>query len=448
MDHRGLRVFRVGHRGRKILHASSWSLIAKGAAAANLFISVPFVLAALGQQQFGAWATLLALVTFSNFLDFGFGNGAMNLVAAAHGRGASHEVATIWHEALRSLLRIAAVGGLVAALVLPLIPWERLLGLPASLDIESRNAVASVFLAVVLAIPLNLAGRVQLGLGRGDVAFRWQAIGQLCTLAVVVMLACLRLPLATLTAAAVATPLLAAIANTASVARSQEVRSGALQTKTERKQVRHDIGKEGLMFFGLQLTAALSFSFDLPLISAIRGAADAGDFAIVQRLFSLIPLSLSLVWAPLWPIYRQALAAGDRDWVARTLRRSLVVAVLFAAITGTGIAQGFDQIATLWVRTPPTVAAALLAGFVAWCVIEAAGTALATFLNAASVLRYQLATAAVFAVLCLSLKVWVVARGDVSMLPWVTATTYVAAAVLPFCWFGPRILKHAFSRHY
>jgi len=159
-------------------------------------------------------------------------------------------------------------------------------------------------------------------------------------------------------------------------------------------------------------------------------------------------LSLSLVWAPLWPVYRQALATGDRNWTARTLRHSLMVAILFASIIGIGIALGFDQITALWVRTHLPVATALLAGFVVWCVVEAAGTALATFLNAASVLRYQLATAIVFAVLCLSIKIWVVTQGNVSMLPWVTAATYVVVAVLPFCWLGPRILKHAFSQHY
>lgn len=444
----GLRGFHAGQRGRNVLQAGRWSLVAKCAAAANLFVSVPFVLNALGTQQFGAWATLVALVTFSNFLDFGIGNGAMNLVAAAHGRGASHEIATIWREARLSLAKVSAWTGLAGGGALVMVPWERMLGLPASLATESRNAVAAVLVAVVLAIPLNLANRVQLGLGRGDVAFRWQAIGQVCTLGLVVALAWLRAPLATLTAAAVATPLVAAIANTAAVARRPEIRDGAEPVYAERIRIRQGIEKEGMMFFGLQLTAALSFSLDLPLISTIRGATDAGNYAIVQRLFSLIPLSLSLIWAPLWPTYRQALAAGDRGWVARTLRRSLIAATVFAAASGTGIAMAFDQIAAVWVPGQPTVATTLLAGFVVWCVVEAAGTALATFLNAASVLRYQLATAVAFAILCLGFKFWIVARGEIALLPWVTAATYFVAAVLPFLWFGPRILKNAFSRNY
>jgi O-antigen/teichoic acid export membrane protein len=73
----------MGPRGRRILHTSAWSMVAKLAAAANLFLTVPFVLRTLGPAQFGAWATLVSLVMFAGFLDFGFGNGTMNLIAAA-----------------------------------------------------------------------------------------------------------------------------------------------------------------------------------------------------------------------------------------------------------------------------------------------------------------------------------------------------------------------------
>ena len=102
------RCWSIGERWRRIAHAGSWSLVAKASAVAHLFLSVPFVLTALGPTRFGAWATLVALVSFAGFLDFGVGNGAMNLVAAAYGRGAKGEITTILREAQRALLQIAA----------------------------------------------------------------------------------------------------------------------------------------------------------------------------------------------------------------------------------------------------------------------------------------------------------------------------------------------------
>ncbi|MGH8541353.1 MAG: MATE family efflux transporter, partial [Stenotrophobium sp.] len=157
-------------------------MLAKGCAAANLFVAVPFVLQALGPAQFGAWATLVSLVTFAGFLDFGFSNGTMNLIAAAHGRGASAEVGNILREGRRNLLWIALWLAAAMLVIVPLIPWFRLLGMSETMIGTSRAAATVVTFATVLAVPLNLATRVQLGLGRGDRAFRWQAVAQLLTL--------------------------------------------------------------------------------------------------------------------------------------------------------------------------------------------------------------------------------------------------------------------------
>src|SRR6476620_1916650 len=116
----------IGHRGRHILHVGSWSLVSKVAAAANLFLPIPFVHAALGAERFGVWATLVSLTILVGFLDFGFSNGAMNLVAAAHAKDSAREVGNIVREAIKALSLIAATLAVAALIVLPLLPWHQL----------------------------------------------------------------------------------------------------------------------------------------------------------------------------------------------------------------------------------------------------------------------------------------------------------------------------------
>jgi O-antigen/teichoic acid export membrane protein len=287
-----------------------------------------------------------------------------------------------------------------------------------------------------------------LGLGRGDRAFRWQAVGQVATLAMVITLARAHASLITLTAAAVATPLLASIANTYSVWRDPALVAASPMAGPERAAIARRIRDEGVLFFVLQLAAALAFSADLPLIATFQGPAEAGTYALVQRLFSVIPLSLSLIWAPLWPIYRQALAAHDHQWVMRTLRRSLMSAIGLAAACSAILAFGFDRIIVLWVHGPLLVGGLLLGGFATWCVIEAAGTAMATFLNAASVMRFQVITASAFAVTCFAGKAWIIATLGISWIPWITVLTYCLTSVLPFIWFGRRVVSTVFTRRY
>lgn len=434
----------IGERGKLILRAGTWSLIAKAAAAANLFVSVPFVLSALGPDEFGAWATLVSLVVFAGFLDFGFGNGTMNLVAAAHGRGEPHEVAAIVHEARRTLAWVAAVVATVFLLALPWIPWFRLLGLHSEQDAASRFAAGSVLLAIVLAIPLNLATRVQLGLGRGEQAFRWQAAGQLATVCIVIALARTNATLPVLTAAAVLTPLLANLGNNLALHRDPAMAAPV----TRRSDLARRIRGEGALFFILQLAAALSYSADLPLISAMRGPSEAGTYAVVQRVFSIIPLCLGLIWAPLWPIYRQALASGNHDWVVRTLRRTVIGAVAFAGCTATALVVGFDQISTLWLRESLTVTPALLAGFAVWVVIDAAGNSLATFLNAASVVRFQVLVASIFAATCLLTKYLGILYLGACALPYAAACTFILFNLAPTLMFGRRLVGNVLKLEY
>lgn len=435
----------IGPRGLEIMRSSAWSLIAKAVGAASLFLAIPFVLDALGPEQFGAWATLTSLVTFAGFLDFGLGNGTMNLVASAFGRGELDQVGAVFREGRRTLIQIALTVGVLALIAIPFVPWHELLGLRPELAAASRSSAAVVLFTIVLAIPLNLATRVQLGVGRGDRAFRWQAIGQLLALGAVILLARTRAPLPVLTAAAISVPLIASLGNTLSLLRDPTF---APAHREHRRDIAARIRKEGLLFFVLQLCAAVAFSFDLPLISSLRGSVDAGHYAIVQRIFSVIPISLALFWTPLWPGYRNALASGHHEWAARTFRRSLVMGTALAAGCGLVLAVAFDPLTTWWLGARPPIHWLLLVGFAVWCVLDAVATATATFLNAAGVMRPQVIVAIAFAGLSLPLKMWCASNLELHSVIWVTVCLSFFVNLLPFWLLRHRLLGAVRTKAY
>jgi hypothetical protein len=150
-------------------------------------------------------------------------------------------------------------------------------------------------------------------------------------------------------------------------------------------------------------------------------------------------MALSLIWAPLWPVYRHAITANHLTWAFKTLRRSSIGAILLAAGAGTLIALLFEPLTRLWVHREIAADWILLAGFVVWCMFEAAGTAMATFLNAAGVLDYQVRAACVFAVLCVTCKYAALRYIGVDALPWVLVATYIISAVIPFVVYRQRI---------
>ena len=435
----------IGPRGRNIAHSGAWSLAAKATAAANLFLSVPFVLKALGPEQFGVWATLVSLVVFTGFLDFGLGNSTMNLVASAHGRGNYQEASSILSEARRALWTVAMAIAIAALVFVPFASWHKLLGLAPDMASASRISVTIVALSIVLAIPLNLATRVQLALGRGDTAFRWQTVGQLLTLCAIVFLARAGASLPALTAAAVSVPLLGALGNTISLARNQSI---ATCHSIRKPEILSRLRKDGFLFFSLQLCASVIFSFDLILISATLGPTDAGTYSIVQRLFSIIPVSLSLLWTPLWPAYRSAFATGDHDWVGRTFRIASWLAVLAATGMGIILVAAFHPLMKLWLGSPPPITWILLAGFCVWCTSDAAANSISTLLNAAGIMRPQLIVAFLFAALSVPLKIWGAMEFGLPAVIWVTAILSLFLTVIPFWLMRERLISLSQTKQY
>jgi len=433
---------RLGKRGSIVARASSWSLIAKVVAAANLFFTLPFVLRALGEAQFGVWATLVSIVTFAGFLDFGIGNGAMNLIADAHGRNRPEEVRAVIREATVVLLGVG-LAIFAIALVAAWLPWAHLLGLPESMSDDARAASLVVLGAIAVAVPLNLATRVQLGLGQGHVAFRWQAAGQLIALSTTVALSLAHARLPFIVAASLSSSLLPSLGNSLMLWRDPVYGIRHLSSDPTHAALRGRIWRDGSQFFVLQLAGALTFAADLPLVTGFRGPEIAGSYAIVQRLFSLIPLGLSLAWVPLWPVYRHAIAAGDSTWVRRTLAWMTAGAMIAALVGGTLFATLFDPISQLWVHRTIPASLILLGGFALWSVVEAGGQSMATYLNAAGVLRFQILSAIALAMLSLALKCAALNYGNSDAVPWMTLLAYVTASVIPTLLCLPALLRHA-----
>lgn len=425
----------IGHRGLRILHTGGWALTAKFCAAINLFVCVPFVLEALGQRHFGAWAAVVSVITLSNFLDFGLGNGAMNLVAGAKGRNQTEQISEIIATAYVTLIKTTALLSLSLA-ILPFIPWHRLLGLPVQDAGISTASIAIVVCAVLATIPLALANKLQLGLGIGGRSFRWQAAGQLLTAIVVISLAKTNHGLPALVAGSALVPVLALLMNTRDFLRAQPKLFGNRSADTV---IARQIRQEGLLFFVLQLCAALAFSLDLLLITALSGPEDAASYSIVQRAFSLIPMSLGLFWVSLWPTYREAFASNHHDWALRIFRKSTLLAAVYAAAGGTFIALAFEPVSRYWLGHPMPVSAILIWGFACWHVVESVGTSTAMLMNAASIVRIQVLLAVGFGLPCLAFKAILASMHLEEYLPLATFMMYLSLSLLPIFFARSRI---------
>jgi hypothetical protein len=119
----------------------------------------------------------------------------------------------------------------------------------------------------------------------------------------------------------------------------------------------------------------------------------------------------------------------------------LILAIILAGSGATVLALGFKQITSLWLHKPLLVSSAVLAGFVVWSLLEACGAALATFLNAASIMRYQVIIGIIFGACCVTAKFAMLQIFSFEILPWTTSAFYSLTVLLPLLALFPRIIK-------
>ncbi len=384
-------VVRAHPRTVSLVLAAAAAYLGRLGSAAVLLVTVPMVRASIDAERFGVWMMLSGLLAFLSFADFGLGNGLLNRVTAAQAAGRRDEVA----RAMRAGLGWTAV----AALLPPLFwaawclaiddPTAAVGTVSAGVREEVRAALQVFVVLVALAVPASLLQRAQLGLQQGywvgAVAFVQAGI----TLAAVPIVLHAGGGLVALLFATLGVQ----VATNAAASLAWLVRGrwlAAMAAVRSDRALRRGLGRDAALFFALQLTAAFAFQSDAIVVSQVLGPVAYGEFAVVQRVFALMPAILSTAMLGLWPAFGDALARGDLQWVRRALARGLASVAGVALLGATVVSLSLDTLLRLWLERPPEVSARLVASLAAWTVVEAAGGVTASLMNAAGAIREQL----------------------------------------------------------
>lgn len=411
-------------------------------------ISISILYQHLDPVRFGLWLTITSIwLLMSQTGDLGTGAGIVNEVAQASGRGTPEEQRAITATAMVMLAAIAA-GVLVLSLSLAgFLPWGSLFQITDStIESDFRIAVAVVGTSVSFTIVTSLAQCVQRGLQRGYQAYVWQSGGLLMTLATLAIVAPQVSDLGTVALAFFAPAVvIALLANL--VFFGVQARDIAPAPSRFAMSRAHSIGNIGIAAFGLQVISSITFFSDPILLSMLLGPERVAELAIPARLFNMVTLAVSVVTIPLWPAYAEAIARGDMIWAKRTLRRSIIVAIVASSLASGFIVMFHETLIRLWVGPSFALNIWIIVGLACWCVMESFSGAITMFLNAAQKFRLQLGLAVLLLFASLGLRslaaLWLGPTG----IPYATLTAYGLVVLLPILILMPRIIRELESRN-
>jgi len=422
---------RAKERYRRMIFSTLASAGAKVVSISTALISVPLTLHYLGAERYGMWMTISSFIAILSFADLGMGNGLLNRVAAAHGRGDRLAIRELVSSAFGVLTLIATMLMVAFFLSYQFVPWQKLFNVHNDLaQSEAGPAMAVFAVCFAAAIPSSIVQKVQLGLQSGFVVSMWQCCGSLLALAGVIVATSLHLGLPWLVLAFIGAPLIPATINSISFFLLSQRDIAPTAHAFSFTSARH-IAQTGLLFLVLQVVAALSYSSDPLIISHVLGPSAVASYSVPERMFSVVGMIITMGLAPLWPAYGEAISREDHSWVRKTFFRSFITATTLAALGSLAVAVYGPTILRLWVGTAVHATPLLLIGLAVWKTIEAGANSVAMFLNGAHVVRFQVIVGTCTCAAILLLKFFLAGKIGISGTVWATVIGFSLFTAIP-----------------
>lgn len=420
----------ISDRSKTLIVAVVSGLVGRAVALMAPLLVMGPMLGHLGPTLFGIWLTAVSLASLANFLDLGIGNAALTRLSEAYGR--------CDYDGARSLLgqAYALLGALAFAFIVLTIAGISLADLVMP-GLFEAGVVIIVLCALFLTFVTGLL--VKLLQARHDFVHSQlvQAAGPVIALLVSLWAISANLPaLMVILLYTLAAPLTQAVW-TAIYFLVRPAQRPAFE-RLDQASMQGWLSMGGA-FFVVSILTALGMNMDNLIIMARVGAEAVTNFGVPARLGSLLLLIVFTVFMPLWPLFSNALARGDRQWLQRTALNMSVGGALGVAVVGMALVLLADPIIQLWMgRTFPDQRLILL-GLVASTTIVALTSPFNMILNAAGMAKEQILPWTVFVVLCLVAKSFLVSPGTTWWVPWITTAAYAVFVT-------PRVLQLAFRR--
>ncbi len=404
--------------------------------------SLPFVTRALGTEAYGVLATLTGFVALLGFADLGIGAAVTTRLAMALGRDDAAEASRVVSTGLVAITAASTMLLVVGSLLTWLLPWNRVLGVESLPAHDVRKAVFCAVVAVSLSVLGSLGQRVLYGMQKGGIANLWLLAATLIGAGLSITAALVGAPLYVFVLAGIGSAAVVGVVCTWWVLVKSAGRFPVSHEAMRVDEFRALATSSG-WFLAISVSSILAFQTDTLIVATLLGAADAGVFSIVTRLFGLVLAVLFPALLQMWPAIGEAFTRGDIAWIRSRIRWAIVLEFCLATAACTAIALlGRSGIGWLFGPglKPPQGLLSLMAVFTTLSLTSAP---LAIFLNAVGRVRTHAYLAIAVGVTNLPLS-WVL-TGHVGIVGPVIGSlvTNVCLASIPAAFIVRRILRRA-----
>lgn len=400
-------------------------------------VTIPALLDYLGKDRFGLWMIALSVITMIGFAQGGLSSSLINLSARASGdeEQLAQSSSSI---ALTSMIFAGSIP--LAALFAWGIPWTWLFD---AKDVAQATEVRLLFFVLLLGFAFSFLANVPkfvlIGKMEGYAAHAIDMAASIVSAIALLIAVWQRQPLWVLAAAFSFGRFVPVLVLGSAYFQWRFRKPIFSRSRVSREKIRLQLG-QGSMLTLNNAAHSLSIQSDLTLIGILATLAAAGDYALVQRIFSIPMLAVGFVNLALWPAFSSAEAKGEGRWVARTFIRGLAVVLLAALAFTAVITPLIGWILELWLGGEHAPEPWLVWGMAAWSVLVVATATCGTLLKALG--RLALLSRLNFAMMAVNLpaSILLIPQIGAAGAIWGTVIAYTFCLAIPYVIVIPRIL--------
>jgi O-antigen/teichoic acid export membrane protein len=291
-------------------------------------IQIPVLLSFLGVEDYGRWLVLYSFPSWISLANLGFGSVASNEMSMAAAAGNLDKAKTVYSTTLALVSAIFVAGLLLVSGIVPFLPSEKLLKLPA----ERHTEITLVIIWFTISTLLTFFGEVYEARFRSArkahmpvILYSFRPWFELLGMVVVLQFSH---RFDYLAIAVLCTTVIYTIAMKWLSYRS--IREITFSTSFIQKAQFRPLFKKGLSFQAFPLGNALIFQGNILVVQVILGPVAVAIFGSVRTLVRSINQMFELINQVMWPELSLLFGVGDYTRIARLHRIGVAVSIAAA----------------------------------------------------------------------------------------------------------------------
>lgn len=322
MNNENKKIFEIDTSEKNINRNIVLGLVYKPISMILSYLYIPVVLAYLGDEKYGVWATVLSVLSWITLFDIGIGNGLRNKLAENFKDYDSLKTRKYVSSAYIMLTTIVMILMIISVILFSFVNWKSFFKVGQDFSDNLTVVMNISVICMCVSFVMEICKSIYLALQKNHITNLMGLVQQgVMFISVVVLSKCTDGNLVFVAIAYGMSNLIVELLFTLKLFKSNS--DFIPNIKYFSREEAKDTTGLGIQFFIVQIAAMILYATDNIIITQICGPAQVTPYTTANKLFSMITAVFSIMIAPYWSAITVRKADGDIAGIKKAKKKML-----------------------------------------------------------------------------------------------------------------------------